>query len=52
MHLVIVLECEVEDETEAQNKTKAVHDVIKVYPFVRISASINGKVDIPEEPEV
>lgn len=49
MQLVIVLECEVEDETEAKAKTDAVHAVIKVYPFVRMSASINGTVDVPKE---
>lgn len=49
MHLVIILECEVEDEAEAKTKTAAVHDVIKVYPFVRMSATINGTVEVPEE---
>ncbi len=49
MHLVIVLECEVEDETEAKAKTEAVHGVIRVYPFVKMSASINGTIDVPTE---
>lgn len=49
MHLVIVLECDVEDEAEAEAKTAAVHAVIKVYPFVKMSASINGTVEVPKE---
>ena len=49
LNLIICLECEVEDEDEAKAKTKAVRNVLAVYPFIEVSARIHGQIQTEKE---
>jgi len=51
MNLTFVLEADVEDIDEAKAKTKALQNLLAVYPFVRISSNVSELISVTPESE-